>query len=108
MGRFLISADSHVMEPLDLWTGHLPEHLRSQGPRIDLRDDVVCMMVEDTVVRRFSSLQRFLGPDAGEERVDLVQAADAQERSGMVSMGASDPEGRLRDLDADGVWGEVI
>lgn len=108
MGRLLISADSHVMEPLDLWTGHLPEHLRSQGPRIDVRDDVVCMMVEDTVVRRFSSLQRFLGPDAGEERGDLVRAADAQERSGMVSMGASDPEGRLRDLDADGVWGEVI
>ena len=90
MHRPLISADSHVMEPLDLWTTHLPAHLRAHGPRIEPRDGVGCLMVEDTVVRRFSSLAK----------------AGAQAKT--FAQGASDPEGRLRDLDADGVWGEVM
>src|SRR5439155_2601290 len=46
--------------------------------------------VEDTVVRRFSSLSK------------------ASEQAKTFAQGASDPEGRLRDLDADGVWGEVM
>src|SRR5439155_1120984 len=78
------------MEPLDLWTMHLPAHLRAQGPRIEPRDGVGCLMVEDTVVRRFSSLSK------------------ASEQAKTFAQGASDPEGRLRDLDADGVWGEVM
>src|SRR5947208_2473123 len=49
-----------------------------------------CLMVEDTVVRRFSWL------------------AKAGERAQPFAQGASDPEGRLRALDADGVWGEVM
>lgn len=53
MDGLLISADSHVAEPLDLWTSHLPEDLRPLGPRIEMRDGAVCMMVEDTVIRRF-------------------------------------------------------
>ena len=88
--RVLISADSHVMEPLDLWTMHLPPHLRAHGPRIETRDGAACLMVEDTVARRFSSL------------------AKASEQAKTFARGASDPEGRLRDLDADGVWGEVM
>src|SRR2546426_1845044 len=91
VARLLISADSHVMEPLDLWTSHLPAELRARGPRIEVRNDVPCLMVEDLVVRRFSTLRQ-------------------PEKEGWktFSSGASDPMGRLRDLDTDGVWGEVI
>ena len=78
------------MEPLDLWTAHLPTHLRGAGPRIEMRDDIACLMVEDTVVRRFGTLRT---PDDGGQS---------------FTRGANDAEGRLRDLDADGVWGEVI
>ena len=91
VARLLISADSHVMEPVDLWTSHLPPELRARGPRIEMRNDVPCLMVEDAVVRRFS-------------------APRPAEKDGWKKFtnGASDPEGRLRDLDTDGVWGEVI
>ena len=89
VGRLLISADSHVMEPLDLWTGGLSPHLRAHGPRVEQRDGATCLMVEDTVVRRFPAPERAVGERA-------------------VLRGASDPAGRLRDLDTDGVWGEVI
>src|SRR5438132_11506057 len=91
VARLLISADSHVMEPLDLWTSHLPPELRARGPRIEVRNDVPCLMVEDAVVRRFS-------PPRQAEKEGWKKFTN----------GASDPAGRLRDLDTDGVWGEVI
>src|SRR5207248_9568430 len=83
------------MEPLDLWTSGLPAHLRAHGPRVEPRDGVACLLVEDTVVRRLPALATVAGP------------ADAPDEKTFAS-GASDPEGRLRDLDTDGVWGEVI
>jgi len=93
VARLLISADSHVMEPVDLWTTHLPRHLRHAAPRMEDRDGVACLVVEDTVVRRFGTLAKMAeGATGGKTFV----------------RGANDPEGRLRDLDADGVWGEVL
>src|SRR5204862_202877 len=88
-------ADSHVMEPVDLWTSGLPAQLRAHGPRVEPRDGVACLLVEDTVVRRFPPLAKAAGP------------ADAPDEKTFMH-GASDPAGRLRDLDTDGVWGEVI
>jgi predicted TIM-barrel fold metal-dependent hydrolase len=79
------------MEPVDLWTSGLPPHLRARGPRIEARNEVPCLMVEDSVVRRFS-----------------IPAGAGKEGAKTFALGASDPAGRLRDLDTDGVWGEVI
>jgi predicted TIM-barrel fold metal-dependent hydrolase len=98
----LISADTHVTEPMGLWTAGLPPHLRDRGPRIELRDGTSCMMVEDTVVRRFKTRQEDV------KGGDLVRATEEENRASMVSKGASDPDVRLRDLDVDGVWGEVM
>src|SRR3989442_7505685 len=83
VGRLLISADSHVMEPLDLWTSGLPGHLRAHGPRVEPREGVACLLVEDTVVRRLPVLAKAPGPaDAPDEKT--------------FAPGASDPAGRLR------------
>jgi predicted TIM-barrel fold metal-dependent hydrolase len=89
--RVLISADCHVEEPHDLWTSHLPHGLRDRGPRIERVDGAVAMLVEDTVVRKF----RAPGAGGGDHAASIV-------RNG------ADPDGRLRDLDTDGVWGEVM
>lgn len=90
MNRVLVSADSHVMEPPDLWTRYLPEHLRARGGSS-------CRMVEERVIRRFESF----------DPKDETRGAAGQETKKFM-MGASDPDSRMRDLDADGVWGEVI
>jgi predicted TIM-barrel fold metal-dependent hydrolase len=108
----LISADSHVMEPLDLWTTRLPAALRPQGPRLEVRDGDTCLMVESTVVRNFSTLSRAEakaggGSPDGERAADGEGAADGERAKGFSSGGA-DAAARLRDLDVDGVWGEVI
>jgi predicted TIM-barrel fold metal-dependent hydrolase len=87
----VISADSHLMEPLDLWTAHLPPHLRALGPRLEMRGEAACLMVENTVVRRLPR-----------------PATSAPESPKGFSPAAGDPDARLRELDADGVWGEVI
>jgi predicted TIM-barrel fold metal-dependent hydrolase len=92
--RLLISADSHVMEPLDLWTAHLPPRLRDKGPRIEVNGDVSCMMVEDTIVLR-------------SVRSPASDGSDDDGRDGRPT-GQSDPTARLADLDRDGVWGDVI
>jgi predicted TIM-barrel fold metal-dependent hydrolase len=103
--RTLISADSHVMEPLDLWTRHLPPDLRAAGPRVEMRDDATFFMVEDTVVRRFALPRPDTGAPAGETRDAGGTAAPSRKT---FVMGANDPDARLRDLDTDGVWGEVM
>ena len=75
MGRLLISADTHVKEPVDLWTSGLPEHLRALGPRVDVRDGQTCMMVEDTVIRRFRTRPQ---PPRGSSLVDAVESEIAR------------------------------
>src|SRR5713226_9576415 len=100
MPRLLISADSHVMEPPDLWTRYLPEHLRDHGPRFEIRAGATCLMVENTVVRNFSKLSQ------GDTTAEPGHGVEG--RSKALAVGANDPEARLRDLDTDGVWGEVM
>ncbi len=88
-----ISADGHVLEPLDLWTTELPASLRARGPRVEQRDGAACFVVDDRVIRRFPR---------GVERSE----GEAEARLG--GWGRSDPEARLRELEKDGVWAEVI
>ncbi len=105
MDRLLISADSHVMEPLDLWTRHMPDAMRSRGPRMEARGGAQCLMVEDTVVRKFDRLGE---SGADESGADPLHAPESGAPTKNFSMGASEPDQRLHDLDTDGVWGEVI
>lgn len=95
MPRFLISADSHVMEPEDLWTRHLPARLRDRGPRFEVVGNATCMMVEDIVVLR--GVQR-----SSADQADDSNGGDDRPR------GSNDPDSRLADLDLDGVWGDVM
>ena len=45
----LISADCHVTEPSDLWARELPPSMRDRGPRMEVREDRACFVVEDHV-----------------------------------------------------------
>jgi len=107
MNRLLVSADSHVMEPIDLWTRHLPEKFRAIGPRFESGPEGPCLMVENTVVRRFNIFTK-RDSEARDAGADALHAPEDPQQMQNLSMGASDPVQRLKDLDADGVWGEVI
>lgn len=86
MSRLIISADSHVMEPPELWQERLPVGLRSRAPRQEIRNGRYVLLVE-------GAPPRTMGRVNGDE-----QPLPA----------GSDPAARLRDLEADGLAGEVI
>src|SRR5439155_14382000 len=81
------SADSHVVEPLDLWETRLPPGLRERAPRRIEQDGRWLFVIEGMRPRRMGP------PDQGD---------------GHFRAGAGDPDLRIADLDADGVWGEVL
>jgi predicted TIM-barrel fold metal-dependent hydrolase len=82
------SADSHVVEPLDLWQSRLPASLRDRAPRREEVDGKWLFLVEGLPPRKMG------GPST-------------EGASGMRP-GGFDPDVRVKDLDADGVWGEVL
>jgi predicted TIM-barrel fold metal-dependent hydrolase len=85
---FVNSADSHVVEPLDLWQTRLPAALRDRAPRREEVDGKWVFLVEGLPPRKMG------GP--------------ATEGESGMRPGGYDPDVRIKDLDADGVWGEVL
>ncbi len=86
VAQWVNSADSHVLEPLDLWRRELPPSMRERGPVVETVDDREVVYIDAKVVRR-----------------DPVAFMDA-----IRPPGAEDPVQRLADLDDQGIWAELI
>jgi predicted TIM-barrel fold metal-dependent hydrolase len=84
------SADSHVVEPLELWQERLPTRLRERAPRREIEGDRIFFIVEGMPPKRMG----YTTPRDGEEE--------------RFRAGGWDPGERIKDLDADGIWGEVL
>lgn len=83
------SADSHVVEPQDLWTSALPEDVKHLAPRYEVADEnTTYFCINDKRIRKHRT-----------------SGAVDEARAGA---GGTDPVERFKHLDADGVWGEVI
>ncbi len=93
MIRLAISADGHVTEPADLWSTHLPPSLRARGPRAEVRDGMIALMVENRLVRKMI--------DAPPEMAEGSEVS-------LEGWGENDPTARLETLAKDGVSGEVL
>ena len=95
MNSKVISADSHVQEPHDLYQ-RLPKQFRDLAPRMEERDGAVYMVVEGKKPRRW---------DISEDRA----TEDDQNREFRNDpSGGTDLDRRLADQDRDGVCAEVI
>jgi predicted TIM-barrel fold metal-dependent hydrolase len=86
MTSLVNSADSHVLEPADLWRRELPPSMRDRGPVTETAGEREIVYVDGTVVRR-----------------DPVAFMEA-----IRPPGAHDPAARLADLDEQGIWAELI
>ena len=98
----LISSDSHVVEPPDLWTERMDRAFRDRGPRVISEFDGDWWMIDGT---RGNSFQG--GAQVGkrfEHAEDLRPAARFSE----VRPGAYQPAEFLRENEEDGIWGSVI
>jgi predicted TIM-barrel fold metal-dependent hydrolase len=92
------SADSHVVEPLDLWTERFPKHLKDRAPRVEKVDGQPRLIVEGAPPRRMGG-----SGDTAAEKADKEKHGEGHFRAG-----GWDPGARIQDLDEDGVWGEVL
>jgi predicted TIM-barrel fold metal-dependent hydrolase len=102
----LISADSHVVEPGDLWTSRLPVRLRDRAPRAVRDPDNHHWYVLDAGgVRGVDlTLSRTAGMTPAE--VDAILEADPDADVG--ARGGSDAVERLRDLWRDDTVADVL
>src|SRR6476620_7628058 len=89
----LVSADSHVVEPMEMWQEYIDPAFRDRAPRV--------IKVDDADYLEFEGLPAF---PAG-----LVATAgqDPEERSASGGLdqgitGGWDPKARLLDMDTDG------
>jgi predicted TIM-barrel fold metal-dependent hydrolase len=99
----LISADSHVLEPSDLWTKGLPAALRSRAPRVFYSEArKVWMFGCDEVTPQPITFTFVAGVNL-DDLPAMHQAGYAAARPG-----GWDPHARLEDMILDGVSAEVL
>ena len=99
----IISADSHVYEPPDLWTNRIDAEFREQAPHVvHMGDFDMWRMYEGGVGISFGQ-----GTQAG-KRFSDPEAITLRAKAEELPPGVYDPHRRVEDLALDGVDGEVI
>jgi predicted TIM-barrel fold metal-dependent hydrolase len=99
----ILSSDSHVFEPPDLWTTRIDTAFRDRAPRMKRIDGADQLVVEaDQVLSGIGLIS-----NAG-ARFEAPQTISGQGRFEDVHRGGYDPEQHLADMRLDGVAGEVL
>jgi predicted TIM-barrel fold metal-dependent hydrolase len=101
----MISADSHVVEPPDLWTGRLEARFRGRAPRIEARPDADYKVAEGLPDRKISGKE---GGMAMTKLAGQTITGDRVYRYFDQRPGAFDPVARLADQDLDHIVAEVV
>src|SRR3984893_1914029 len=99
----VLSSDSHVFEPPDLWQTRIDRAFRDRAPRIERIDGGDYVVVEaDQVLSGIGLIS-----NAG-ARFAAPETISARGRFEDVHRGGYDPEQHLKDMALDGVAGEVL
>ena len=101
-GRIL-SSDSHVFEPPDLWTLRIESSFKSRAPRMQRVGDVDHLVVEDGQTIAGIGLISNAGA-----RYEAPETISDHARFEDVHQGGYEPEQHLKDMVIDGVYGEVL
>jgi uncharacterized protein len=96
----LISADSHVNEPPDLWTSRVPAAMRDRAPRIERFDDGDAWVIEGVS----DPINFGMNACAGLEPEDMKGWVRFED----IRHGGYEPAARLVEMDRDGVDAEVL
>jgi predicted TIM-barrel fold metal-dependent hydrolase len=99
----ILSSDSHVFEPPDLWTTRIDAAFRNRAPRIQRIDGADQIVIEaDQILSGIGLIS-----NAG-ARFDAPETISGQGRFEDVPRGGYDPQQHLADMRLDGVAGEVL
>src|SRR5437899_7015091 len=99
----ILSSDSHVFEPPDLWTTRIDAAFRDRAPRMQRIDGADQLVVEaDQVISGIGLIS-----NAG-ARFEAPETISGQGRFEDVPRDGYDPDQHLREMELDGVAGEVL
>src|SRR6266436_2100020 len=99
----VLSSDSHVFEPPDLWQTRIDAAFRDRGPRLERIDGNDQIVVEaDQILSGIGLIS-----NAG-ARFEAPETISGQGLMEDVHSGGYDPEQHLKDMELDGVAGEVL
>ncbi len=99
----VLSSDSHVFEPPDLWQTRIDRAFRDRAPRIERIGGADQLVVErDQILSGIGLIS-----NAG-ARFEAPETISAQGRFEDVHRGGYDPAQHLKDMALDGVAGEVL
>lgn len=103
----IISGDTHIVEPPDLYTSRMPEKLRTRAPYVKRQKtpggkESDAWFLGDLQVGTIGSVsqagQRFADP----EKIDFIGVWEG------VHEGAYKPEAMIKALEDDGIWGAIV
>lgn len=98
----IVSSDSHVIEPPDLWTSRLPADLQARAPRVVSEETGDYWFVDGHRSNSFAG-----GAQPG-QRFDDASALRSAARWSEVRPGAYDPDAHLDENLADGIVASVL
>ena len=93
----IISSDSHIMEPADLWTSRIEPKWRDRAPHVVRMDDADWWFCDGF---RGMSFGAAIGDGT---RFDDPEKLSYRDRVENVRPGAYDPDAHVKDMDIDGV-----
>lgn len=86
------SGDSHFLEPEDLWRANMPKALGERMPWSERDGEWELVHIDGDVIRRRP-------PSPARQKIEELSVRPP---------GARDVASRVKDLDAEGIWGEVV
>jgi predicted TIM-barrel fold metal-dependent hydrolase len=98
----MLSSDSHVVEPPDLWTDRIEPQFRDRAPQVVSQADGDWWFVDGYRTNSFQG-----GAQPG-KRFDKPEELKPAARFDEVRPGAYQPEAHLKDNEVDGVYGSVL
>src|SRR5215213_8947717 len=99
----VLSSDSHVFEPADLWQTRIDAAFRDRAPRLQRIDGADQIVVETDQVLSGIGLISNAGA-----RFEAPETISGRARFEDVHRGGYDPEQHLADMRLDGVAGEIL
>jgi predicted TIM-barrel fold metal-dependent hydrolase len=99
----LVSADSHIAEPPDLWTSRIDPEFRDRAPHLVRNGDgdayVTDGVIDGVLIALMATKAKYADPDA---------RFGTEGRWSDVPQGAYDPAARAAELDREGIEAEIL
>ena len=104
-----IDADSHILEPLDLWTDYIDPQYRARALRVEIdADGLEAMVVDDRRPLAASRGSMSLAGAMGERDLRGIQLDPDRTYDVMAPFGSQSPSERLRLMDAENLDASII